>query len=126
MYCLPFSMYVMGEPVWAAVARIVDGLSGPGTGLSDVGAVVGATAPEHIARLRELLPRAIFLLPGIGAQGGQVEALGPAFAPGRAGGLVTASRSIVRAHESGGDDPASAARAAAEQLRASAWGLAGA
>ena len=48
---------------------------------------------------RELMPRAPFLLPGIGAQGGRVEDLAPAFAPGRAGGLVTASRWIARAHE---------------------------
>ncbi len=43
-------------------------------GLSDVGAVVGATAPEHLARARELMPQRTFLLPGIGAQGGRVEA----------------------------------------------------
>ena len=65
------------------------------SGLSDVGAVVGATAPEHVARMRELMPHAPFLLPGIGAQGGRVEDLAPAFAPGRAGGLVSASRSIA-------------------------------
>jgi orotidine-5'-phosphate decarboxylase len=82
---------------------------------------MGATAPEHLARARELMPRAPFLLPGIGAQGGRVEELAPAFAPGPAGGLVTASRSIARAHEAGGSDPASAARAEAERLRAAAW-----
>ena len=65
------------------------------SGLSDIGAVVGATAPEHVARMRELMPHAPFLLPGIGAQGGRVEDLAPAFAPGRAGGLVSASRSIA-------------------------------
>src|SRR6185436_21071450 len=89
--------------------------------LSDVGAVVGATAPEHLSRARELMPRAPFLLPGIGAQGGRVEDLAPAFAPGRAGGLVTASRSIAHAHESSGESPAVAARLEAERLRAAAW-----
>ena len=86
-----------GERVWERVARLVDGLGepGPDSGLHDVGAVVGATAPEHLARARELMPRAPFLLPGIGAQGGRVEDLAPAFAAGRAGGLVTASRAIV-------------------------------
>ena len=66
------------------------------------------------------MPHAIFLLPGVGAQGGRVEDLAPAFAPGRAAGLVTASRSIVRAHEQAGGDaaPADAARAEAERLRA--------
>ena len=113
-----------GEPVWARVAQLVAGLAGAGDGLSDVGAVVGATRPDHIARLRDLLPRAIFLLPGVGAQGGRVEDLAPAFAPGRAGGLVTASRSIVRAYEAAGTDHAAAARAEAERLRTSAWSLA--
>jgi orotidine-5'-phosphate decarboxylase len=115
-----------GERVWERVARLVDGLGepGPDSGLRDVGAVVGATAPEHIARMRELMPRTPFLLPGVGAQGGRVEDLGPAFAPGRAGGLVTASRSIVHAHEQQGGAPAEAARREAERLRASAWSLA--
>ncbi len=75
-----------GGTVWERVAALVDALGGRGaqaTGaLSDVGAVVGATAPEHVGRLRELMPRAPFLLPGIGAQGGRVEDLAPAFAPG--------------------------------------------
>jgi orotidine-5'-phosphate decarboxylase len=114
-----------GEPVWARVARLVDGLAAPGAALSDVGAVVGATAPEHVARLRELMPRTPFLLPGVGAQGGRVEDLAPAWSPGPAGGLVTASRSVVRAHEAGGGEPAAAARAEAERLRAAAWALAG-
>lgn len=110
-------------PVWEQVAMAVDGLGAGGEGLSDVGAVVGATAPEHIGRMRELMPRAIFLLPGVGAQGGSVESLAPAFSPGRAGGLVTASRSIARAGEESGAPPAEAARAEAERLRELAWSL---
>lgn len=110
-------------PVWERVAVAVDGLGAGGGGLSDVGAVVGATAPEHIGRMRELMPRAIFLLPGVGAQGGSVESLAPAFSPGRAGGLVTASRSIARAGEETGAPPAEAARAEAERLRELAWSL---
>jgi orotidine-5'-phosphate decarboxylase len=114
-----------GERVWERVARLVDGLgeSGPQSGLHDVGAVVGATAPEHLARARELMPRTPFLLPGIGAQGGRVQDLAPAFAAGRAGGLVTASRGIVRAYEQDGGDPGDAARREAERLRALAWSL---
>src|ERR671936_2842895 len=87
-------------------------------GLSLVGAVTGATRPDHLGRLRELMPHAVFLLPGVGAQGGRVEDLGPAFAPHPAAGLVTASRSIVNAHEQRGGDPAMAAAAAADELRA--------
>jgi orotidine-5'-phosphate decarboxylase len=70
------------------------------------------------------MAHAIFLLPGIGAQGGRVEDLAPAFAPGRAGGLVTASRAIVDAHETSGGDPAQAALAEAQRLREIAWALA--
>ncbi|MBJ7521926.1 MAG: orotidine-5'-phosphate decarboxylase [Solirubrobacteraceae bacterium] len=113
-----------GTPLWERLAEIVadEGLVGE-HGLADVGAVCGATQPEHLERLRDLMPRAPFLLPGVGAQGGRVEDLLPAFAPGPAGGLIAASRSIAAAHEQTGEDPASAARAAAESLRAAAWAL---
>ena len=89
-----------------------------------MGAVTGATAPEHLARMRELMPHAPFLLPGIGAQGGRVEDLAPAFAPGPAGGLVSASRSIAAAGEATGEHPRQAARREAERLRDAAWSLA--
>ncbi len=111
-----------GGRVWERVAQMVDAI-GEGQ-LQDVGAVVGATVPEHLARARELMPSTPFLLPGVGAQGGRVEDLAPAFAPGPAGGLITASRSIVGAHETAGGTPADAARAEAERLRALAWTLA--
>lgn len=115
-----------GGRVWERAAQLVDRLGEPGprSGLSAVGAVVGATAPEHLARARELMPTAVFLLPGIGAQGGRVEDVAPAFAPGRAAGLVTSSRSIVFAYERDGGEPAAAARAEAERLRTAAWALA--
>jgi orotidine-5'-phosphate decarboxylase len=115
-----------GGALWERLARIVDDL-GEGAvgaaGLSDVGAVLGATEPEHLVRARELMPRAVFLLPGVGAQGGRVEDLAAAFAPGRAGGLVTASRAISDAHRSGAGDPATAAREQAQRLREAAWSL---
>jgi orotidine-5'-phosphate decarboxylase len=103
---------------------------GRATRLDDVGAVMGATEPLHLARARELMPRAVFLLPGVGAQGGRVEELAPAFAPGRAAGLIAVSRSIAAAHlkrggTPAGGDPAAAARAEAERLRALTWSLCG-
>jgi orotidine-5'-phosphate decarboxylase len=104
-----------GGRLWEEVARLVDRL--------DANAVVGATAPQHLERARELMPRATFLLPGVGAQGGRVEDLRAAFAPGPHGGLVTASRSIARAHEQHGGEPAAAAREEAERLREAAWAL---
>lgn len=116
-----------GGAVWERVASLVNTLGGDAvgeSGLSDVGAVVGATVPAHLARARELMPHAVFLLPGVGAQGGRVEDLAPAFAPGRAGGLIAASRSIANAYLSAGPrDPAGAARAEAERLRELAWKL---
>ncbi len=141
-----------GGTVWERIARLVDELGREGDrsaggssttvrgereapglpqehgiaqehGITDVGAVMGATAPDHLLRARELMPRALFLLPGVGAQGGRVEELGPAFAPGRAGALVSASRSIANAHLQRGGSPADAARAEAERLREAAWRL---
>jgi orotidine-5'-phosphate decarboxylase len=105
------------HPLHERLAAIVNGLSDRLEGadaapLSGMGAVVGATEPAHIARLRELMPHSIFLIPGVGAQGGRPELLGPAFAPGRAAALVPVSRGIA-----GDPDPA----AAAKRLRAAVW-----
>lgn len=115
-----------GGRVWQRLAALVKELGEPGvgvSGLSDIGAVVGATVPAHLELARELMPHAVFLMPGVGAQGANVQNLAAAFAPGRAGGLVTASRSIARAYLKAGGDPPQAARAEAERLRAAAWAL---
>jgi orotidine-5'-phosphate decarboxylase len=79
-----------------------------------MGAVVGATEPRHLPRMRELMPDAIFLLPGVGAQGGRPETLAPALGPHPASILVAASRSLA-----GAEDPA----AAAASLREGLWAL---
>src|SRR5215207_6323076 len=66
------------SPLYERLARLVADLGRErlgDCGLSAVGAVTGATRPEHLSRLRELMPHAIFLLPGVGAQGGRVEDL---------------------------------------------------
>jgi len=113
-----------GESVSDAVARIVAELGRPAIGargLADVGAVVGATAAGHLARLRAAMPAAVMLLPGIGAQGASGEGLEAAFAPGPAGGLVSASRTIADAHERDGGDPARSAAASARRLRELVW-----
>ena len=111
---------VDGEPLYRRVAATVEGFSGRLTGdsgLSGMGAVVGATRPEHLGEIRDLLPRSIFLVPGVGAQGGRAEDLATAFVPGRAAALVNASRSIADA-----EDP----RRAAEDLRETLWEVSGA
>jgi orotidine-5'-phosphate decarboxylase len=116
-----------GGSVSAAIARILDELGRPGvgeSGLADVCAVTGATAPERLEGLRELMPHAVWLLPGIGPQGASGRDLAPAFAPGPAGGLVSASRALVYAHErAGGANAAASARAEAARLRELVWGL---
>jgi orotidine-5'-phosphate decarboxylase len=116
-----------GGSVSERLGDLVDDLGADGIGvhgLSDVGAVVGATAPDRLSALRERMPHTVFLLPGVGAQGGRVEALAPAFACGLAGGLVSASRGIVAAHEQAGGDPAAAAAREASRLRELTWRLA--
>ncbi|MBX3462607.1 MAG: orotidine-5'-phosphate decarboxylase [Planctomycetes bacterium] len=73
-------------------------------GYSPVGAVVGATWPHELARLRALLPHSWLLLPGVGAQGGKVEDLAPAFDARGLGALVNQSRGILQCFAPGDAD----------------------
>ncbi len=68
------------------------------SGFSSIGAVVGATQPQTMLRLRERLPQSIFLLPGYGAQGATADMTRAAFRDGK-GALVSASRSILYSHK---------------------------
>ncbi len=77
--------------------------------------VVGATHPQALARARAIAPEHFFLVPGIGAQGGQLEAVCRHGLTPEVGLLVNASRSILYA--SAGEDFASAARAEAQRLQ---------
>ena len=100
--------------LWQHVAGLVDrwGADFVGeSGLSSVGAVVGATFPQEVAEVRQLLPRSVLLLPGVGAQGARAEDLGEAFAIGPAGALVSASRSVLYADRGAGWQEAAAAEA---------------
>jgi orotidine-5'-phosphate decarboxylase len=103
-----------GRPLWQHVAALVDtwgaDLVGE-SGLSSVGAVVGATYPHQVAEARQLLPRSVLLLPGVGAQGGSPPDLGEAFSIGPAGALVSASRSVLYADRGAGWQEAAAAEA---------------
>ena len=108
---LPVDGVPLHEHLAAIVARSSSRLAGV-SGLSGMGAVVGATEPEHLGRLRELMPDSIFLVPGVGAQGGTAAALGPAFSADPASVLVPVSRAVA-----GADDPG----AAAQRLRAQVW-----
>jgi orotidine-5'-phosphate decarboxylase len=69
-------------------------------GYSSVGAVVGATNPQQLATLRELLPSTLFLVPGYGAQGGTAADIAKAFKPDKTGAIINSSRAIIYAHKS--------------------------
>lgn len=111
-----------GQSVAEHIARGVAALGAGGLGehgFSDVGAVVAATKPADAARLRELMPEQVFLVPGFGAQGGTPETVGGLFRGG-AGAVINASRSVLYPSAAGSADWASAVRAAAEELASQA------
>jgi len=83
------------DAVAAAVARWGQDLP-MSDGYSPVGAVVGATWPDELRRLRQRMPHAWLLLPGVGAQGGKVDDLVTAFDGRGLGALVTQSRGVLQ------------------------------
>lgn len=90
-----------GRLVHEAVADLVvqwgEGLVGA-SGYSAVGAVVGATVPEHLARLRQRLAAQPLLVPGYGAQGAGPEDVVHAFDDRGLGAVVNSSRGIIYAY----------------------------
>ncbi len=117
-----------GSVVWHQVARLVAELGEDVVGecgLSSVGAVVGATFPRAVSDARKLLPKAILLLPGVGAQGATPADVARAFTSGPASALVTVSRSVIYAFKFEGDDWRSAAGAEAARLRDEVWAASG-
>ncbi len=94
-------------------------------GLSSVGAVVGATHPRAVSEARKLMPQAILLLPGVGAQGAKPGDLARAFTSGPASALVNASRSVNYAFRETGGDFRAAAGAEAARLRHEVWTVSG-
>lgn len=92
-----------GAPLWQRVAETVrDRWNANGNCLL----VVGATYPDELARVRALVGDMPILVPGIGAQGGDIEATITAGQDTRGGGLiVSASRAVIF-----DADPANAAR----------------
>jgi orotidine-5'-phosphate decarboxylase len=117
-----------GRPLWHHVARLVHELGEElvgERGLSSVGAVVGATHPRAVGEARRLLPQAILLLPGVGAQGATPADLARAFTSGPASALVNASRSVIYAFRDGREDWRSAAALEAARLRREVWAVSG-
>ena len=80
------------------------------------GLVVGATFPEELKNIREIVPDMPFLIPGIGAQGGDLEkTIVYGTDSNNELALINSSRGII--YKSSGDDFAQAARKAAEELK---------
>ncbi|HUW59349.1 MAG TPA: orotidine-5'-phosphate decarboxylase [Planctomycetota bacterium] len=116
-----------GKPVYEHVAGWLadhaDDLMGE-SGYSSLGAVVGATYPEQLARLRKLMPNNLFLIPGYGAQGGGATDVKPGLDADGLGAIVNASRSVIFAYRdetwAAANDPADwtdAVRDAASRMR---------
>ena len=115
-----------GRKLWEHVAELVrelgEELVGE-RGLSSLGAVVGATFPQDVARARTLLPKAPLLLPGVGAQGASPTELAAAFTEDPGSALVSASRSVIYAYRTAGGDWRAAAAGEAERLAREAWSV---
>ena len=94
-------LLVDGAPLWEVVARHVrDDWSAAGNTML----VMGATYPAELRRARELCPDIGFLVPGVGAQGGDVGEVVRQGADGRGRGLlINASRSVILAEDPGAE-----------------------
>jgi len=102
-----------GEPVYARVARMV---AERWTELGECGLVVGATHPDELATVRSIVGDLPILVPGVGAQGGDLAvAVRAGVTSDGTGLLVNASRSVLYA--SSGDDFSEAARSVAIETR---------
>lgn len=110
----------VGGLFYEHIARLVDDWGRDYVGersYSAVGAVVGATEPDAVRRVRELIPRGILLLPGFGAQGAGGEEVVSAFHKGGLGAVVNSARGIIYAYEKDGGEIGESSAKAAERAR---------
>lgn len=102
-----------GRPIYETVAKLVDQWNTTG----QLGLVVGATYPKELAAIRALVPQLNFLVPGIGAQGGDINAAVKAGCrPDGTGMVINSSRAVLYA-SSDEKDFAEKARAVAMDTR---------
>ncbi|MEW6723302.1 MAG: orotidine-5'-phosphate decarboxylase [Bacillota bacterium] len=113
-----------GQTVSQRMAELLNALNPSGEAYGPVGAVVGATYPEDLARFRQILSRSVFLVPGYGAQGGTAANLAGAFDGDGFGAVINSSRGIIYAYErqhsvesAAWDEVREAAREAARVMR---------
>ncbi|MBN1937061.1 MAG: orotidine-5'-phosphate decarboxylase [Anaerolineae bacterium] len=98
------------EPLYHQVARLAQGWSDT----DNVGLVVGATFPTALRAVREIAPSMWFLVPGVGAQGGDVaQTVRAGLCPDGLGLIVNVSRAVANA-----DDPRAAAMALRDEINA--------
>ncbi len=108
-----------GQPLYEKVMRRAQQWGGP----EQLMFVVGATHPEQFEEIRRIAPEHFLLVPGVGAQGGDLQAVSRCGLNDHCGLLVNASRSILFAGE--GEDFAEQARAAAMEVQREMAGLLG-
>jgi len=112
---------VNGKTIYEIMAELCNkwGESLPGGyGYSGVGAVVGATYPEQLAKLRQMFPKLFFLVPGYGAQGAGGASVAGAFDKNKMGAIINASRSMMTAWQKApGADLTEATRAEALRMK---------
>lgn len=101
------SLTTGGEPLYMTVARTA---AQKWRAIGECALVVGATYPEELAQVRAIVGEMPILVPGIGAQGGDIDAVVRAGAtnPSRRGMIINSSRAILYASD--GENFASAAR----------------
>jgi orotidine-5'-phosphate decarboxylase len=103
---------VGGEPLYERIARLA---AGPWNRSGQMGLVVGATAPAELARVRALAPALPLLVPGVGAQGGDITTTVQAGCSADGTGMmINASRAVLYARDDA--EFAAGARAAALAL----------
>jgi len=91
-----------GKALYEIVGHFVDSWGSDHVGESGyslLGAVVGATYPDQAKILRKIMPEAIFLVPGYGAQGGSADDIKYSFNSDGLGAVVNSSRGIIFAYE---------------------------
>lgn len=89
----------IAETVCSFITDFSKGQTGE-RGYSPIGAVVGATYPETLAKFRESIPHSLFLVPGYGAQGAKGKDITNAFNKDGLGALISSSRGIIYAYNS--------------------------
>lgn len=100
-----------GRPLYETVLRNTAQWGSP----DDLMFVVGATRPEILGQVRALLPDHFFLVPGVGAQGGDLDAVLDAGLIADGGLLINSSRGVLYA--GAGEQAIPAARVAAQALQ---------